>query len=156
MCEIDHARPKIENLQTTEKSQGWLGFWWNLDQTNRSDASCLMRNFRTIETNKQFPKNSKNFRTYFRKSLKIDIADVINYWETPLQETTNIHNSVNGLLPWHLFSVVEQRRPQPPWHTLNALIIVPRPNYAYRLNYAYRALIMRTGRRLNYAYRAAA
>ena len=44
----------------------------------------------------------------------------------------------------------------PTSYTLNALIIVPRPNYAYRLNYAYRALIMRTRRRLNYAYRAAA
>ena len=39
---------------------------------------------------------------------------------------------------------------------LSALINVPCPNYAYRLNYTYRALIMRTGRWLNYAYRAAA
>ena len=36
--------------------------------------------------------------------------------------------------------------------TLKALIIVPRPNCAYRLNYAYRAPITRTGPRLNYAY----
>ena len=70
---------KIENLQTVEKSRGWLEFWRNSDQKNRSDASCLMKKIRTIETNEKFPKNSKNYRKKFRKIQKIDIADVINY-----------------------------------------------------------------------------
>ena len=70
---------KIENLQTAEKSRGWLEFWRNSDQKNRSDASCLMKNFRTMETNEKFPKSSKNDRKNFRKIQKIDIADVINY-----------------------------------------------------------------------------
>ena len=34
---------------------------------NRSDASCLMKNFRTIETNEQFPKNWKNYRNSWRQ-----------------------------------------------------------------------------------------
>ena len=69
---------KIENLQTAEKWRGWLEFSRNSDQKNRSDASCLMKNFRTTETNEKFPKNSKNSRNKIRKILKIDIADVIN------------------------------------------------------------------------------
>ena len=56
---------KIENLQAAEKSQGWLGFWWNSDKKNRSDASCLMKNFRTNERNEKLPKNSKNYRKKF-------------------------------------------------------------------------------------------
>ena len=70
---------KMENLQTTKKSRGWLEFWRNSDQKNRSDASCLMKNFRTNETNEKFPENSKNDRKKIRKILKIDIADGINY-----------------------------------------------------------------------------
>ena len=34
---------------------------------NRSDASCLMKNFRTNETNKKFPQNSKKYRFLFEK-----------------------------------------------------------------------------------------
>ena len=45
----------------------------------RSNASCLIKTFRPNEMNKKYPKNSKNYRTNFRKILKIDIADVINY-----------------------------------------------------------------------------
>ena len=55
MCEIDNARPKIENLQTAEASRGWLGFWRFSDQKNCGDASCLMTKIRTIETNEKFP-----------------------------------------------------------------------------------------------------
>ena len=70
---------KIENLQMAEKSRGWLEFWRNSDQKNRSDASCLMKYFRTNEMNEKFPENSKNYQKRIRKILKIDIADVINY-----------------------------------------------------------------------------
>ena len=78
MCEIDNARPKIENLQTTEKSRGWLGFWRNSDQKNRSDPSCFMKNFRTNDT-KENRKIQKIIEKKIQKILKIDIADVINY-----------------------------------------------------------------------------
>ena len=70
---------KIENLQTAEKSRGWLEFWRFSDQKDRSDPSCFMKNFRTNETNEKFPKNSKNYRSIFQKIFKVDIADVINY-----------------------------------------------------------------------------
>ena len=70
---------KIENLQKAEKSRGWLEFRRFSDQKNRIDASCLMKKFRTIETNKKFRKNSKNYRNKDRKIQKVDIADVINY-----------------------------------------------------------------------------
>ena len=70
---------KIENLQTAEKLRGRLEFWRKSDQKDRSDASCLMKNFRTIETNKKFPKKSKKWLKKIRKNQKIDIADVINY-----------------------------------------------------------------------------
>ena len=79
MCEIDNARPKIENLQPAEKSRGRLGYWRFSDQKNRSDESRLMRKIRTIETNEKFRENSKNYRKKIRKVLKIDIADDINY-----------------------------------------------------------------------------
>ena len=70
---------KIENLQTAEQSRGWLEFWRNSDQKYRRDASCLMKIFRTNETNEKFPENLKNYRKKIRKILKVDIADVINY-----------------------------------------------------------------------------
>ena len=70
---------KIENLQTAEKLRGWLEIWRFSDQKDRSDPSCFMKNFRTNETNEKFLKNLKNYQKQFRKILKIDIADVINY-----------------------------------------------------------------------------
>ena len=70
---------KIKDLQTTQKSRGWLEFWRFSDQKDRSDPSSFMKKIRTNETNKKFPKESKNYQTNFGKILKIDIADVINY-----------------------------------------------------------------------------
>ena len=59
-----------------EDGSDFDGNWTN---QNRSDATSLMKKGGTNETNKKFPKNSKNHQTIFRKILKIAIADVINY-----------------------------------------------------------------------------
>ena len=37
------------------------------------------KNIERTKTNEKFPKNSKNYRCFFRKILNIDIADVTNY-----------------------------------------------------------------------------
>ena len=70
---------KIENLQTANKSRGWFEFWRFSDQTDRNDASCFMKIFRTNETSEKFPENSKTISKNNPKNLKIDIADVIDY-----------------------------------------------------------------------------
>ena len=72
MCVIDDARQiKSSNGRKIARMAS--------DQENRSDPSCFMKKFRTVETNEKFPKNSKNDQKKLRKIQKIDIADVINY-----------------------------------------------------------------------------
>ena len=59
---------KIENLQTAEKSRGWLEFWRCSDQKDRSDPSDFMKKIRTIETNEKFPKKSKELLKQISKN----------------------------------------------------------------------------------------
>ena len=48
-----------------------------------------MKKNRTIETSEKLPKISKKYWIVFRKILKIDIVDVIDYEETPLKAPKN-------------------------------------------------------------------
>ena len=67
---------KIENLQTAEKSRGWLEFWRFSDQKDRSDPSCFMKKF---SNERKVPEKFEKLSNFFREILKVDIADVINY-----------------------------------------------------------------------------
>ena len=70
---------KLKIFKRTKNREDGSEFDDLRSKKNRSDTSCLMKSFRTNETNEKFPKTSKNCRKIFRKILKIDIADVINY-----------------------------------------------------------------------------
>ena len=48
-----------KNLQTAEKSRGWLGFRRFSDQMNRLRATYFWKTIRKNETNEKFLKNSK-------------------------------------------------------------------------------------------------
>ena len=77
MCEIDNARPKIEYLKTTEKLQGWLGFFGPKKSQQRKLFDEKYSNDRNEGKVPEKFKKLSNF--VFAKFSKIDIADIIIY-----------------------------------------------------------------------------
>ena len=82
---------KIENLQTAEKSRGWLEIWRNSDQKNRSDVSWLMKIFRTNEQRNKRTICTKKIRKFFEVFRKLFDCFVISKIFPEIGRAETIH-----------------------------------------------------------------
>ena len=73
MCEIDNARPQIENRQTAEKSRGWLGFDGIRTKTFAATQAVSFKISNQRNEQKVSEKFEKLSIFFFQKILKINM-----------------------------------------------------------------------------------
>ena len=70
MCEIDNARPNFENLQTTEKSRGWLGFWRFSDQNKSQQRKLFDEKISNDRNERQVPEKFEKLSKKISKNCR--------------------------------------------------------------------------------------